>query len=424
MTTDMFRKIEKCRVCGNVHYDVILDLGDQHISGVFPNEEGAAEDVPKGPLRLVKCSVEHGGCGHVQLEHTFDLPTMYGDNYGYRSGLNSSMVKHLQGKAHKIKRQVNLKSDDIIVDIAGNDGTFLGFFEDDYNRLIIDPTSEKFSQFIPSGVDYVADFFSKKIFKEKYGNRKAKIVTSFSMFYDLEDPCAFAREVSQILSKEGIWVLEQSYVALMLKANSFDTICHEHLSYYAMTQLKFIMEVSGLKIVDFEFNDVNGGSISLSVARQDSQRPECTDRINEILHQEKRQGLQTTVPWQNFANEIKLREKELLDFLDNELRDRDGNIVIPMALGASTKGNVLLQTWTKVSDRIKHIGDVNPDKHGCYTPGTLIPIKDEDEVLEKNDVFIVLPWHFKQFFINNKKFNGKTLVFPLPTLDIVHVNVE
>ena len=420
MTTNMFRKIEKCRVCGNVHYDVILDLGDQHISGVFPDEERAAENVPKGPLRLVKCSVEHGGCGHVQLEHTFDLPTMYGDNYGYRSGLNSSMVKHLQGKAHKIKRQVNLKPDDIIVDIAGNDGTFLGFFEDDYNRLIIDPTSEKFSEFIPSGVDYVADFFSKKIFKEKYGNRKAKIVTSFSMFYDLEDPCSFAREVSQILSKEGIWVLEQSYVALMLKANSFDTICHEHLSYYAMTQLKFIMEVSGLKIVDFEFNDVNGGSISLSVARQDSQRPECTDRINEILHQEKRQGLQTMVPWQNFANEVKLREKELLDFLD----ENSGPEFIPMALGASTKGNVLLQTWTELSDRIKYIGDVNPDKHGCYTPGTLIPIKDEDEVLELNDVFIILPWHFKEFFINNKKFNGKTLIFPLPTLDVVDVNVE
>ena len=420
MTTDMFRKIEKCRVCGNVHYDVVLDLGDQHISGVFPDEEDAAENVPKGPLRLVKCSVEHGGCGHVQLEHTFDLPTMYGDNYGYRSGLNSSMVKHLQGKAHKIKRQVDLKPDDIIVDIAGNDGTFLGFFEDDYNRLIIDPTSEKFSKFIPSGVDYVADFFSKKIFKEKYGNRKAKIVTSFSMFYDLEDPCAFAREVSQILSKEGIWVLEQSYVALMLKANSFDTICHEHLSYYAMTQLKFIMEVSGLKIVDFEFNDVNGGSISLSVARQDSQRSECTDRINEILHQEKRQGLQTLVPWQNFANEIKLRENELLDFLNESIAPE----CTPMALGASTKGNVLLQTWTEVSDRIKYIGDVNPDKHGCYTPGTLIPIRDEDELLEQYDLFVILPWHFKQFFINNKKFNGKTLVFPLPVLDVVHVNVE
>ena len=417
MTTDMFRKIEKCRVCGNVHYDVVLDLGDQHISGVFPDEEEAAENVPKGPLRLVKCSVEHGGCGHVQLEHTFDLPTMYGDNYGYRSGLNSSMVKHLQGKAHKIKRQVDLKPDDIIVDIAGNDGTFLGFFEDDYNRLIIDPTSKKFSEFIPSGVDYVADFFSKKIFKEKYGNRKAKIVTSFSMFYDLEDPCAFAREVSQILSKEGIWVLEQSYVAMMLKANSFDTICHEHLSYYAMTQLKFIMEVSGLKIVDVEFNDVNGGSISLSVARQDSQRLECTDKINEILHQEKRQGLQTTVPWQNFANEIKLREKELLDYLNESFVPE----FIPMALGASTKGNVLLQTWTEVSDRIKYIGDVNPDKHGCYTPGTLIPIRDEDEVLEKNDVFIILPWHFKQFFINNKKFSGKILIFPLPTLDVVEV---
>lgn len=413
MTTDMFRKIEKCRVCGNVHYDVILDLGDQYISGVFPSSEDI--EIPKGPLRLVKCSVEHGGCGHVQLEHTFDLPTMYGDNYGYRSGLNSSMIKHLQGKAHNIKRQVDLKSGDIIVDIAGNDGTFLGFFEDNYERLIIDPTAEKFSRFIPSGVNYIADFFSKNVFKEKYGNRKAKIVTSFSMFYDLEDPCAFAKEVAQILSKEGIWVLEQSYVALMIKANSFDTVCHEHLSYYAMTQLKFIMEVSGLKIVDFEFNDVNGGSISLSVARLDSQRPECTDRINEVLHQEKRQGLQTFVPWQNFSNRIKECEKELLSTI--EVLQGDGKRI--GGLGASTKGNVLLQSWIEVSGKIKNIGDVNPDKHGCYTPGTWIPIIDEDSALEKYDAFVVLPWHFKNFFINNEKFRGKTLIFPLPTLDVV-----
>jgi|TARA_Y100000389_G_C17470620_1_gene530283 hypothetical protein len=417
MTTDMFRKIEKCRVCGNTHYDVVLDLGDQYISGVFPKEED--DEIPRGPLRLVKCSVENGGCGHVQLEHTFDLPTMYGDNYGYRSGLNSSMVKHLQGKAHNIKRQVDLKSDDIIVDIAGNDGTFLGFFEDDYQRLIIDPTSEKFSKFIPSGVDHIADFFSKKIFKEKYSNRKAKIVTSFSMFYDLEDPCAFAKEVAQILSKEGIWVLEQSYVALMLKANSFDTVCHEHLSYYAMTQLKFIMEVSGLKIVDFEFNDVNGGSISLSVARQDSQRPECTDRITEVLHQEKRQGLQTLVPWQNFADRIKENEKELLKVIDSYSNQ---GITIA-ALGASTKGNVLLQTWPEVAGRIKQIGDVNTDKHGCYTPGSIIPIIDEDLALEKYDVFIVLPWHFKNFFINNRKFRKKTLIFPLPTVETIRVNL-
>ena len=410
---NLYTEIESCRVSKEKDLVSFLNLGNQKLTGVFPRPN---EEIDRGPLELVWSPSSH----LVQLKHTFEPTEMYGDNYGYRSGLNSSMVKHLQGKAHKIKRQVDLKPDDIIVDIAGNDGTFLGFFEDDYNRLIIDPTSKKFSEFIPSGVDYVADFFSKKIFKEKYGNRKAKIVTSFSMFYDLEDPCTFAREVSQILSKEGIWVLEQSYVALMLKANSFDTICHEHLSYYAMTQLKFIMEVSGLKIVDFEFNDVNGGSISLSVARQDSQRSECTDRINEILHQEKRQGLQTLVPWQNFANEIKLRENELLDYLDESFAPE----FVPMALGASTKGNVLLQTWTEVSDRIKYIGDVNPDKHECYTPGTVIPIKDEDELLEKNNVFVVLPWHFKEFFINNKKFNGKTLIFPLPTLDVVDVYVE
>ena len=197
----------------------------------------------KGPLKLVKCDEGTGGCGHVQLEHTFDLPTMYGDEYGYRSGLNGSMVNHLRGKYEKISQLVNLEPNDIVIDIAGNDGTFLGFFPSTLKLVSIDPTSKKFSQYFDDHVSYIPDFFSRKIFVDFFGNVTAKLVTSFSMFYDLEDPCQFAKEVNSVLDpEEGIWVLEQSYMPEMLRVNSFDTICHEHLSYYGMRQLKYIME--------------------------------------------------------------------------------------------------------------------------------------------------------------------------------------
>jgi len=281
----MFHKIEKCRVCGNEHYFTVLDLGNQYLSGIFPKSIDL--DMYRGPLKLVKCDELVGGCGHVQLEHTFDLSTMYGEEYGYRSGLNSSMVKHLKSKCEKISNFLDLKENDIVIDIAGNDGTFLGFFSPELRLVSIDPTSKKFSKYFENHVDYIADFFTEKTFRKFFGTNDAKLVTSFSMFYDLEDPCQFAKEVNSILNpEEGIWVLEQSYMPEMLRANSFDTVCHEHLSYYGMRQIKYIMDQAGFKIINFEFNDVNGGSISLVVANKDSKYEEATQMLNDLLQEE------------------------------------------------------------------------------------------------------------------------------------------
>jgi hypothetical protein len=410
----MFHKIEKCRVCGNKHYYTVLDLGNQYLSGIFPKKVDL--DMYRGPLKLVKCDELTGGCGHVQLEHTFDLPTMYGQEYGYRSGLNSSMVKHLKSKCEKISNFLDLKENDIVIDIAGNDGTFLGFFSPELKLVSIDPTAKKFSKYYKEHVDYIADFFTEKTFRQFFGTSNVKLVTSFSMFYDLEDPCQFAKEVNSVLDpEEGIWVLEQSYMPEMLRANSFDTVCHEHLSYYGMRQLKYIMDQAGFKIIDFEFNDVNGGSISLVVANKDSKYEEATQMLNDLLQEELDLKLNTNEPWNDFSfriEECKIKFWELI----NTCKD-DGLKIA--ALGASTKGNVTLQTWKVTDDDITVVGEVNPDKDGSFTPGTWIPIKNEDSVIEEYDVFVILPWHFKNFFINSPKFKGKKLLFPLPNAEIV-----
>ena len=410
-----FHKIEKCRVCGNEHLITVLDLGDQFLSGIFPKTIDLG--MYKGPLALVKCDEKKGGCGHVQLEHTFDLPTMYGDEYGYRSGLNGSMVRHLKEKAVKIIADTNLDSGDIVVDIAGNDGTFLGFFPHDLQLMSIDPTSKKFKEYIPDHVNHIADFFSADTYRERFGKQKAKVVTSFSMFYDLEDPCEFARQVHEILDCHGIWVLEQSYMPEMLKQNSFDTVCHEHLSYYGMRQLKYIMDKAGFKIVDFEFNDVNGGSISVVVTPStNSERKECTTKLTGLIALEIEKKLDTIEPWEEFAqriNDCKEQFWKIIDFYK-------GNGAKICCLGASTKGNVTLQTWEVTPDDVEMIGDVNPDKDGSFTPGTWIPIKDEEDVLMRDyDLHIVLPWHFRNFFLKNEKFKGKRFLFPLPEPEVV-----
>jgi len=413
MGNEMFYKIESCRVCGNKNLITALDLGNQYLSGIFPKTVDL--NMYRGPLKLVKCDEETGGCGHVQLKHTFHLPTMYGDEYGYRSGLNGSMVQHLKQKHKKISEFVSFNDGDIVIDIAGNDGTFLGFFSDKFRLTSIDPTSKKFSKYFSSHVDYIADFFSEKVYKNKYDSY-AKLVTSFSMFYDLEDPCQFAREVNSILDPEdGVWVLEQSYMPEMLRVNSFDTVCHEHLSYYGMRQLKYIMDQSGFKIIQFEFNDVNGGSISMMVANQNSKYAECTEQLNSLIQEELDLSLDTMKPWQEFEKRIEQCKEQFWNILDSFKTD---GLKIA-ALGASTKGNVTLQTWGITPGDILVVGDVNPDKDGSFTPGTWIPITDEDSVLSEYDVFVILPWHFKNFFVNNPKFKNKILVFPLPIPEVV-----
>lgn len=410
----MFYKIDKCRVCGNSHMVTVLNLGEQYLSGIFPKTIDT--EMYRGPLELVKCDESTGGCGHVQLLHTFDLPTMYGDEYGYRSGLNQSMVNHLKNKYEKISNDIELKPGDIIIDIAGNDGTFLGFFPEYTRRLSIDPTSKKFSSFYKSSVDWIDDFFSIEVYSSKFKNEKAKVVTSFSMFYDLEDPCNFAKQVNEVLDPdEGIWVLEQSYMPEMLRANSFDTVCHEHLSYYGMRQLKYIMDQSNFKIIDFEFNDINGGSISIVVANKNSKYEECFDKLNNIIQTELEEKLDTLEPWEEFKNRIHVCKTKFYDLI-NDCKNSGLKIA---ALGASTKGNVTLQTWGIDGTIVEIVGDVNPDKNGSYTPGTWIPITLEDNVINDYDVFVILPWHFRNFFLNSPKFKGKRLLFPLPTPELI-----
>jgi len=207
----------------------------------------------------------------------------------------------------------------------------------------------------------------------------------------------------------------------MVKVNSFDTVCHEHLSYYGMKQIKYIMDAAGLKIIDFEFNDVNGGSFSIVVANKESSTfKEDTFRVNSLIEEEFQLGFTTNKPWDVLQQNIVSCKERFWNIID-DFKSKGLKVA---ALGASTKGNVTLQTWEVGPDAIGAVGDVNPDKDGSFTPGTWIPITNEDAVLENYDVFVILPWHFKKFFVKNPKFVGKTLVFPLPYPEVVELWIK
>ena len=400
-------QIEACRVCGNQNLIEILDLGTQVLTGVFPSS--TEQDITAGPLRLVKCHGDESVCHLLQLKHTYNLGELYGENYGYRSGLNKSMVLHLQAKVEKILNMVSLQPDNLVIDIGSNDGTTLGFYpRGEWDLVGIDPTGNKFSEYYAEHVQLVPDFFSADVVHREFGERKAKIVTSFSMFYDLEDPVCFAREVADVLAADGIWILEQSYMPEMMVQNSYDTVCHEHLEYYGLAQIDWIAKQVGLKILDVEFNNVNGGSFSVSMALEDSQFHANTIKLNKILSQEVE--LKELSFYQKFADRVAQSKAALIARL-TEIKAANQRVY---GLGASTKGNVILQYCGISSDLLPKIGEVNQDKYSCFTPGSLIPIVSESEILNlKPDYILVLPWHFKEFFESSKKFVDTKLIYPI-----------
>ncbi len=345
---------------------------------------------------------------------------MYGANYGYRSGLNQSMVKHLHTKAAAIKAFRPLRQGDLVLDIGSNDGTLLKAFDAPGVELLgMDPTGVKFREFYPPHIRLVADFFSAAAYRQLYGGRKAAVITSIAMFYDLESPLDFMRQVTDILSPDGVWVFEQSYLPAMLANTSYDTICHEHLEYYRLRQIDWMCQRAGLKILDVELNASNGGSFSVTVAKESASLPVNEPRVRGALREEGVGGYDALPVYESFRERVFRHREELMRFLDYAVREGERMI----GYGASTKGNVVLQFCGVTRREVPFIAEVNSDKFGAFAPGTLIPIISEQEARSmRPDGFLVLPWHFRDSIIARESAflsQGGKLVFPLPAIEVI-----
>lgn len=408
------RKIERCRLSGTEDLFPILDLGNQALTGIFP--QSASEYVDRGPLELVWSRTS----GLVQLQHSVNPDAMFGETYGYRSGLNGGMVAHLCEKAVDLATQSGLQPGETVVDIGSNDGTLLNALPvKGVRRIGFDPSGEKYLQYYDSDVELVPSYFSDDKFWHM-SHKPAKLVTSIAMFYDLEDPVKFARQVRNILDIDGIWHLEQSYLPSMLQANSYDTICHEHLEYYSLNVLSQILVAAGLEVADVRMNDVNGGSFSVTAVRPDNSAFRRASGVgNWMLSVEERLGLTTDRPYIEFRKRVvehRLQLRELLETLKLEGKTIHG-------YGASTKGNVLLQYCDITPELVCVIAEVNEEKFGRVTPGTNIPIVSEAVSKEtRPDFYLVLPWHFRSGILRREleyRASGGRFIFPFPEISVV-----
>ncbi len=408
------RRITNCRISGSPNLISVLSLGNQELTGVFPKTKGQA--ITSGPLELVWSPESQ----LLQLSHSFNADEMYGDNYGYRSGLNASMVSHLTTKVRNLEKRVELSPGDCVIDIGSNDGTTLKAYETGgLKRIGVDPTGVKFAPLYGDDIKLIAEFFPTPSLDRAIGGSKVKIVTSIAMFYDLEAPIEFARAIAGILDKDGIWHFEQSYMPSMIRLNSYDTICHEHLEYYSLHSVKYVLDRADLKIIDVQMNGVNGGSFAVTAARRESRLKENRVTVDWLMEQEVRMRFDSPTPFREFEERVFAHRKSLRSLID--ALNSDGQKVF--GYGASTKGNVVLQFCGLTSKDIPVIAEINSDKFGSFTPGTHIPIvSDVEATAMKPDYYMVLPWHFKDGIVRREQAflaAGGKLIFPFPEIEIV-----
>lgn len=415
-----YKNITVCRVCGNANLIEVGHIQEQFISATFvkSNENNPLSDI-KIPMTLLLCksNTELKGCGLVQLRETTNPKLLYTD-YFYRSATNSTMVKDLAIVVSKSMQKIELGDGDIVVDIAANDGTLLTNYPSKLVRIGVEPAKNIDWSTLDQDIEIINDYFNEDGLTRVLNGRKVKLFTCCAMFYDLDDPNDFVSAIKNTLAPDGVWCIQLSYVLSMIENMNFYDICHEHLEYYSLNTLNFLMKKHGLAIFDAELNSVNGGSALVFITHINNP-VEISNDLKNLLEIEEKADLLNPQTYLTF--EVKM--KELKEAVCRVIKDEIKNGGFVVGLGASTKGNVLLQFFGLTKEHISYISEINQEKIGLRTLGSDIPLVSDDEINSmKPSLKLVLPWYFKNEIIQRESrflADGGRLFFPMPIPYIV-----
>ncbi len=404
--------IKKCRNCNSKSLVNLFNLGKIRFTGKFPKYK---EKIPYGELNLIMCKK----CKLVQLKHIFNMKYLYNKDYGYRTGINSTMSNHVKNVVKKITKFSKIKKGDHVLDIASNDATLLKNYNKNINTWGIDPILNKYLKEYKTINYKISNFFSSKLILKKKKKIKFKIISALSVFYDLDNPNIFLRGIKNILANDGIFYLEFQDLMMILKKNMFDTICHEHLEYYSVSFIHKLLKKHNLRIFDHYYNDINGGSSAYLICHDNSKYVSKSKKINSILYNEKKFGIEKVSTFKTFKKRIDKMKKKINIKIDKLLKDKKKI----HGYAASTKGNVLLQYFNLDNKKIDYISDRNSNKSNLFTPGSNIKIISEKRSRSMNpDYYLVLAWHFKKEILKREKLirkKGTKFIFPLPKVEII-----
>ena len=410
-------------MCNSEDLTEVVAIEEQHLSPTFviTNENNPLAEI-RVPQTLVLCDKTKTGCGLLQLKETVEPDYLY-RKYFYRSGVSDTMRRDLRSVVEDVLSKSETEDNDIVVDIGANDCTMISYFPSNLVRIGVEPAQNINWTNVDSDIKIVNDYFSQNSLSETLQGKKVKIFTSCAMFYDLDDPNSFVIDIKSLLHEKGVWCIQLSYLPLMLKNINFYDICNEHLEYYSLHTLNYLMKQNGLEIFDAIENDVNGGSVRVMITHI-NRKIEKTDSFNSLIEIEKQMNLFDKQTYIDFHEEILNLKDKIKNTIGAELKN--GNTVL--GLGASTKGNMLLQLFGIGKETIPYISERNPDKVGLKTLGTDIELISEERARKLNPSYmLVLPWYFKDEIVNREQDyiqNGGKLLFPMPYPHIVHKDGE
>ena len=403
-------QIKNCRSCNSKKLSKIISIGKQYLSD-FRSDKRKPK---KFPLDLIVCK----DCRLVQLRHNAPSSLLYSERYGYKSGINQTMKKELKEIVEKSIDSVGKKGNLTVVDIGANDGTLISFYPKKYFKVAVEPIKKLAKEAKTFSNKVVNDFFNHESFIKTVGkNKKADIITAISCFYDMEDPNKFVADVKKIMVDDGIFVIQQNYLLEMLNQNAFDNIVHEHLEYYSLLSLENLLDKFDLEVFDLELSNINGGSFRTYICKK-GVKP-VTNAVKNQRALEKKYKLETMEVYKDFSNRVKNNAKNLYKFIKEKTKEGKTFYLY----GASTRGNTLLQYFKLDSKLIKAAVERNPEKWGKYISSVTIPIISEEQARkDKPDYMVVLPWFFKEEFLqreNKYLESGGHLIFPLPKFEII-----
>lgn len=392
------KRIDHCRSCGAGDLRTVFDIGELKINAFVSKPW---EDVGSAPLTLLRC--DH--CDLIQLSHTVREEDLY-RNYWYLSSLNKKIVDNLASIAADASAEVGLQPGDTVVDIGANDGTLLSFYREGIRRVGVDPAQNIHDALAKKCDIMIGDFFTADAYVQHAGSCKAKIVTTVAMFYDLDDPNGFVRDVKAILADDGLWLCQLMTARPMIDTNDLGNVIHEHIEYYTYRSLVNLMERHGLEIYKMRENDINGGSYQLFIRHMRSGSIDYPEDITDDRLRE-------------WASNIARNRDATVDFLREQV-SLGKKIYI---MGASTKGNTIMQYYGLDGGLIAGAAEIHPDKIGKYLVGSDIPIVHEDDAKARADYFLVFPFHFRQLFVDRILRDwisaGGRLIFCTPRFEVI-----
>jgi cyclopropane fatty-acyl-phospholipid synthase-like methyltransferase len=405
---------QRCRICKGGNLIEFLDLGIQPHCNSFLREDQLKDPEPKYPLKMMFCP----DCKLAQLSYVVDADIMFKD-YLYVSGTTRTLSEHFRCSAEKLTQKFSLKPDSLVVDIGSNDGTFLKHFQDLGMRTVgVEPADNIAEIAAKNGVETVNDYFSEKTAQKIRAEKgAASLITAAGVFFHIDDMDDVCRGIYELLADDGVLHVQAIYLGDVLKQNSFDNIYHEHLSLYTVTPLTELFSRFGMTIFDLEHSDIHGGTMLYYVCREGA-RP-INESVEKQLEYERSMGWDKLQAYEEFAERVHSIRKELKNIL-TDLKSQGKRIA---AYTAPAKGNTLLNFCEIGPETLECAAERAPLKIGLFTPGTNIPVMDEDEVMKNPpDYFLLLAWNFKDELLQkNQAFRDKggKFIIPIPYPHIV-----